>query len=61
MSKSRTKEFLVRMNKECYEWLSLEAKKRDRSMAWMVNESVRQWMNRVETRREFKRIQAKGK
>lgn len=42
---------LHRLDNELIAWLDDEAKKRDRSRVWMLEESVRQWRRRLERER----------
>ncbi len=44
-------EIFVRLDPKVVAWLRNEGKKRERSLAWMVNEAGRQWKCRLERQR----------
>ena len=45
---------MVTCDVDLVEWLKLESGRRDRSLAWLFQESVRQWRNRLERERARK-------
>lgn len=56
-----TKNVFHKLDTELMDWLDLEAVKRDRSRAWMLNEAVRQWKLRLERDREARARRSKRK
>ena len=42
---------VVTCERDLVEWLRREGRCRDRSLAWLFQEAVRQWRNRLECRR----------